>query len=34
MLEKETVNGKYYKEVIKNFIAPGLSFSRVGPIIF
>jgi hypothetical protein len=34
MLDKQTVNGKLYKEVIKKSIALGLSFRKVGHRIF
>jgi hypothetical protein len=36
VMEKQTVNGKFYKEVIKRleFIALGLSFRKVDPGIF
>jgi hypothetical protein len=34
VLEKQTVNGKFHKEVIKRFIALGLSLRKEGPGIF
>jgi hypothetical protein len=32
--QKQTVNGKFYKDLIKRFIALNLSFRKVGPGIF